>query len=390
MLRADLQEHLRNVQRDIGFARIRGHGILNDDMSVWLGGSVNMYNVFRVLDVLLALTPPMHPILELSFMPDDLAYDKSHTIMHYKGGTSAPRDFAQWERFIGDFVQLIVDRYGIATVQQFRFEAWNEPAYCGFYCPPPNVTNLDSYLALYNATSRAVLGVDATLSVGGPATAELGWVDEFIASGLPARFLSSHSYPTDARGSPYTRTSFEEALYEVANKSAAAGLPFVMTEASAGWEGNAYDAPFAGAWIVHMAAAFLGVANVPTISYWTLSDVRAARGIPARAKQHPRPASPCTLPLPLCPHSLPALHADLRGAGHGVHALCRGLWHSDKVRHCQARVQGAAAAAAAAAHGPGRARGQRQRARAPAPPRARRPRRCRHGHLPHRGPHCRH
>jgi xylan 1,4-beta-xylosidase len=144
MLRADLQEHLRNVQRDIGFARIRGHGILNDDMSVWLGGSVNMYNVFRVLDVLLALTPPMHPILELSFMPDDLAYDRTHTIMHYKGGTSAPRDFAQWERFIGDFVQLIVDRYGIATVQQFRFEAWNEPAYCGFYCPPPNVTNLDS------------------------------------------------------------------------------------------------------------------------------------------------------------------------------------------------------------------------------------------------------
>lgn len=137
-------------------------------------------------------------------------------------------------------------------------------------------------MKLYNTTAQAIRGVDGGLSVGGPATAVLGWVDEFLAAtkagGMPVSFFSSHSYPTDASPSSggtgnITRTSFEEALYEVAAKAAAAGLPFVMTETSAGWEFKAYDAPFAGSWIIHQASAFLGVANVPTMSYWSVSDI---------------------------------------------------------------------------------------------------------------------
>ena len=52
----------------------------------------------------------------------------------------------------------------------------------------------------------------------------------------------------------------------------AAGLPFVLTEMSAGLN-NAYDAPFAASFLVHTAAAFLGVPNVPTLSFWTFTDV---------------------------------------------------------------------------------------------------------------------
>ena len=154
----------------------------------------------------------------------------------------------------------------------------NEPNGCGFYCPIPGDDQLQSYLGLYNATARALLAVDPLLSVGGPATAELMWVAEFInatrGGAMPASFVSTHSYPTDYTEDPsVTRTSFEERLYDVAAATAAAGLPFVMTEASAGWEFKAYDAPFAASWIAHMGAAFLGVANVPTISYWTFTDI---------------------------------------------------------------------------------------------------------------------
>ena len=154
----------------------------------------------------------------------------------------------------------------------------NEPGSCGFYCPIPGDDQLASYLGLYNATARALVSVDPLLSVGGPATAELGWVQEFINAtkngAMPASFVSTHSYPTDYQDDPtVTRTSFEEHLYGVAATTAAAGLPFVMTEASAGWQFKAYDAPFAASWIAHMGAAFLGVANVPTISYWTFSDI---------------------------------------------------------------------------------------------------------------------
>jgi hypothetical protein len=33
------------------------------------------------------------------------------------------------------------------------------------------------------------------------------------------------------------------------------------------------DPPFAGSFIIHAAAAFLGVPNVPTLSFWTFTDV---------------------------------------------------------------------------------------------------------------------
>ena len=46
---------------------------------------------------------------------------------------------------------------------------------------------------------------------------------------------------------------------------------------------SAYDAPFAAAFIVHAAAAFLGVANVPTLSYWTLSDIFEEPGFTSEA-----------------------------------------------------------------------------------------------------------
>ena len=275
-LRADYQQHLAMTQRDIGFRHIRGHGSLDDDMSAFLNGHANMYNLFRAFDFFLSVG--IRPILELSFMPDDLAFDPSKTIMHYRGGTSAPKSLDSWGQFISEVAQLLVDRYGVDELRRWRFEVWNEPGSCGFYCPKPGDSALSSYLGLYNATSRALRAVDPLLSVGGPATAELGWVAEFINAtrdgAMPASFLSTHSYPTDYAGDPsVTRTSFEEHLYEVAATAAAAGLPFVMTEASAGWQYKAYDAPFAGAWVAHQAAAFLGVANVPTISYWTFSDI---------------------------------------------------------------------------------------------------------------------
>jgi hypothetical protein len=94
--------------------------------------------------------------------------------------------------------------------------AGNEPQGCGFYCPAPGVANIDSYFELYTATATGIKSVDAQLSVGGPATAGLGWVDDFVertaGGAMPADFLSSHSYPSDYRHnlSALNRTIFED------------------------------------------------------------------------------------------------------------------------------------------------------------------------------------
>ena len=193
-LRADYREHLTRVQRDIGFRSIRGHGLLSDDVSVYLGGGANLYNIYSIMDFYLSVG--IQPFIELSFMPEALAYDPTKTIMHYKGITSAPKSYDAWGAFIADVFRGLVDRYGVDVVRSWRTEVWNEPQGCGFYCPPPGVSNLDSYFQLYNASARAIKSVDPLIPVGGPATAALAWVADFVnytqVTKAPADYLTTH------------------------------------------------------------------------------------------------------------------------------------------------------------------------------------------------------
>jgi xylan 1,4-beta-xylosidase len=119
-LRSDYRAHLAAVQRDIGFRSVRGHGILDDDLSTFLDGEVNMINVYSILDFYLSVG--IKPTLELSFMPEELAANASFTIMHYKGITSTPADPVRWSNFIFEFASLLIARYGAAEVRSWRFE----------------------------------------------------------------------------------------------------------------------------------------------------------------------------------------------------------------------------------------------------------------------------
>jgi hypothetical protein len=76
-LRADYQEHLTRVQRDIGFAHIRGHGLFDDDMSSFLDGGANLYNVFRMLDFYASVK--IRPILECESTPLRAAFNVRHS-----------------------------------------------------------------------------------------------------------------------------------------------------------------------------------------------------------------------------------------------------------------------------------------------------------------------
>src|SRR3989338_5421875 len=149
-LRQDYRSQLQELQHDIGFGAIRFHAILDDDMSTFLNGEANMFNVFRYgflsfffflfghvplivllllvssLDFLTSSPNNIHPIIELSFMPELLALNSSDTVFHYKGGTSQPANWTAWEVFIEQFVQLCLDRYGLEELQKWKFEIWNE------------------------------------------------------------------------------------------------------------------------------------------------------------------------------------------------------------------------------------------------------------------------
>ena len=64
----------------------------------------------------------------------------------------------------------------------------------------------DGYFRLYRCTAAAIKGVDASIKVGGPATADNKWIPEFLAfcrtNAVPVDFVSTHHYPTDAFGTP--------------------------------------------------------------------------------------------------------------------------------------------------------------------------------------------
>ena len=71
--------HTRAAARDIGFKHMRGHGLLDDDMSTFLGGRANLFNLFDAMDFLRSVD--MRPTFELSFTPAALASDPTSTDM---------------------------------------------------------------------------------------------------------------------------------------------------------------------------------------------------------------------------------------------------------------------------------------------------------------------
>ena len=143
-----------------------------------------------------------------------IALNPSLTIMHYNGITSTYKDASEWAAFITALFEALEERYTAEEVRRWRIEVWNEPQGCGFFCPAPGVSNLDGYFELYNTTATDIAAVDPLISVGGPPTAALDWVPEFInftqgGAAVPAHFLSTHSYPTDYSTNLLTRTIWE-------------------------------------------------------------------------------------------------------------------------------------------------------------------------------------
>ena len=280
-LRTDWQEQLRRAHDELGMAHVRFHGILCDDMGTLICQNerflYSFANADRIFDFLLSIG--MKPFVELSFMPLALS-SGDQIVFHYRANVTKPKDLAQWAVLIRKLMKHWVDRYGVDEVRQWFFEVWNEPNLTAFG------SGLQSdYFELYRCTAEAIKGVDGGLRVGGPATAANAWVDDFIAftrrEGLPADFITTHHYPTDAFGQPgddtetqlsqSTRSILREQTREVCRQ--AGNLPVYYTEwcTSSNPRDSLHDDPFAAAFIVKTVLEANGL--VQAYSYWTFSDI---------------------------------------------------------------------------------------------------------------------
>ena len=160
----------------------------------------------------------VRPMVELGFMPKDLAADVPGRTQPYQvhfpqstvsgKSNNPPKDYDKWRELVRVVTAHLVERYGRDEVLGWYFEVWNEPDIDYWHVSP------EEYWKLYD---YAVAGVRAALpgaKVGGPASTGPGGEEarlflqhflEHVNSGksaadggpVPLDFISFH-----AKGSP--------------------------------------------------------------------------------------------------------------------------------------------------------------------------------------------
>jgi xylan 1,4-beta-xylosidase len=280
-LRADWQEQLRRCHDELGFRHVRFHALLTDDMGTLISHDerplYSFFNADSIWDFLLSIG--MRPFVELSFMPEILASGRE-TVFHFRGNVTPPADHDAWATLIRELVGHWVERYGIAEVSQWFFEVWNEPNLPVFWTGTQG-----DYFKLYGHTARAIKAVDASLRVGGPATAMTAWIDELLdyceRNRLPVDFVSTHIYPTDPLG--FEGANTEEQLANsprhlmrdraklVREHSRERPVYFTEWNISSNPRDPYHDEPFAAAY-----AAKIALETDPFVagySFWTFTDI---------------------------------------------------------------------------------------------------------------------
>ena len=259
---AELAEAFRIVRSELGVESVRAHAILDDSLGVYREGDDGPVHDFtgidEVLDVL--LDTGLRPIVELSFMPRDLAATPDATVFDYRGIISPPRDHERWAALIRDLVAHLADRYGRDEVRGWAFEVWNEPNLCLFWSAAES-----DYLRLYDVTVAAVKAIDPSFRVGGPATAAAGWIDDLLdhcrAENVPLDFISTHTYampPLDLR--------------PIAARFGRADIPLWWTEwgVSSGHGALINDSAWAAPLVARGMRSAAG--RLEALGYWVASD----------------------------------------------------------------------------------------------------------------------
>lgn len=282
-LRADWREALKKVHRDLGFKRVRFHGVFDDDMNVVLPTGVSFYNIDQVYDFLFSIG--MQPLVELSFSPRSYATSNA-TIFHYNANISPP-NLTSWSTLVSSFAQHLIDRYGLAVVQQLYFECWNEYN-CGFLsATDPRQT----YYSIFAATSAALKSVSSKLQVGGPVTCQSAEVGEFLSwahqNQVVVDFATTHIYPTDPQVPQGNPVALMLQTLEEVRSSPFPNIPLFYTEFNDGLFSSPplHDTPFASSYVVRLMSEVDGA--VPLMSWWTFSDIFEEQGFPAQEFDKP-------------------------------------------------------------------------------------------------------
>ena len=207
---------------------VRAHHLLvsGDGSAAMKWGSTNAYIedaagnpvydwtvVDRIFDTY--MQAGVRPFVEIGFMPEALSSQPEPYARNWpntpegRGWAQPPKDYAKWAELVRQWVLHAVARYGMAEVETWQWELWNEPDIFYWRGTP------EEYDKLYDFTADAVRRALPAAKVGGPATTNpssaragaflrqfLEHCDQGVNAvtgkpGAPLDFLSYH-----AKGSP--------------------------------------------------------------------------------------------------------------------------------------------------------------------------------------------
>jgi xylan 1,4-beta-xylosidase len=290
-LRDSYRQDMRAVRAVTAFSYVRFHAIFHDEIGLYTEdksgkAQYNFSYIDQIYDGLLA--NGVRPFVELSFMPGKLASTDERQAFWYKPFSAPPKDYERWDAMMTAFAQHLVERYGIDEVSQWYFEVWNEPNLDFWSGTPAQST----YFTLYDHTARSLKAVDPRLRVGGPATAQVAWVSDFIRhcteEHVPVDFVSTHVYGDDTAEDVFKTKEkiprnamvcrgVEKAHNEIL-ASPQPALPLIFSEFNASWGNwpNVTDAPYMGPYMAETIRRCDGM--VQDMSYWTFSDVFEEQG----------------------------------------------------------------------------------------------------------------
>ena len=291
VMRYQPMEQLQTIQRECPFRYIRFHGLFHEEMNlVNRDEAGNLHFCFQYIDLLFdsLLACGIRPIVELGLMPQALAA-KDQYVFWWKMNISMPKNIGEWSELIEALVRHLTRRYGEKEIKEWYFEVWNEPNHPSFFSESKNIRE---YFKLYDSAALAIKKVNADYRVGGPATAGMCWITDFIKhcreNQIPIDFISSHSYGVkgdfDADGKAILVLTPIDALSdtvrffgELCRKE---GLPLLITEWSSSYSSRdpIHDSYFNAPFILHTIKRCEGYADM--LSYWAYTDIFEEHGPP--------------------------------------------------------------------------------------------------------------
>lgn len=296
IIRKDVQDQLALCHKEIGLRHVRAVGIFDDELRSYSPDPSNFFKAdrntkrvnwripFYIYDSLMDMG--ISPVVTTTFTPTGMA-SGTQTTFETKSNSTPPKDLKQWGKHVKDFTAALTDRYGLKVVQNWYFEAWNEPNLPNFWSG-----NQQDYFDLYRTTHDAIKSVDPGLRLGGPSTARAEWISDFLEFGdknnCTPDYIIGHCYNNDSAKAPLS--PFDGPQGDKENKSpnftngVVRGVKKILSKAN--YKGEIHWNEWGASWhpyspvreTANEAAFIIKTMNAVAdqgdyFAYWCLSDI---------------------------------------------------------------------------------------------------------------------